>query len=262
MKFICLSYMDEKVWDSMPKTEQEAMIEEWFTYDDVLRVSGHWLDGGQALQSVRAAKTLRRRGGKVMVTDGPYAETKEQLGGIGVLEARNLDEAVALMSKHPCARFGSVLEIRPVDAELDERCAPEATSEVAVEGAKIACLGFGDESRADREREAMIEECIAYHEVLRKYGQDVGGVALQCSSTAKTIRARGGKVMVTDGPYAETKEQLGGVATLRFRNMDEAVEAWRNHPCLRFGDVLELRPVDEPFDALIAARFSALAGKT
>jgi hypothetical protein len=118
MKFICLGYTEEKKWDAMSKNERDAMIEECFAYDDVLRKHGHWVSGGGALQSVRTAKTLRWKDGRVMVTDGPYAETKEQLGGFGVLEARDMNRAIELMSKHPGVRFGP-FEIRPADEEID-----------------------------------------------------------------------------------------------------------------------------------------------
>jgi hypothetical protein len=95
---------------------------------------------------------------------------------------------------------------------------------------------------------------MAYDKVLGKYGQSVGGVALQGVCTAKTLRSKGGKVLVTDGPYAETKEQLGGVAMHTFRVIAQAIEAWSEHPCLRVGDVLEIRPADEGVNARIAAR--------
>jgi hypothetical protein len=107
--------MEENRWNAMSKAEQEAMVEECFAYDDELRRKGHSLDGGQALQSVRTAKTLRWKDGKVVVTDGAYAETKEQLGGLAVLEARDMQHAVELMSKHPGVRLGGPFEIRPVD---------------------------------------------------------------------------------------------------------------------------------------------------
>ena len=114
MKFICLGYLEEKDWDNLSQSEQAAMMEECFTYDDVLRKNGHQ-SGGQPLQSVRTAKTLRWHGGKVLVTDGPYAETKERLGGFFVLEARDMNHAVELMSKHPGVRLGGPIEIRPID---------------------------------------------------------------------------------------------------------------------------------------------------
>jgi hypothetical protein len=115
MKFICLGYMEESKWDEMPERDRNALMNQCFAYDDELRRGGHFL-GGEALQSVRNASTLRYRRGKVAVTDGPYAETKEQLGGFLVLEARDLNHAIQLMSKHPGVRFGP-FEIRPVDEE-------------------------------------------------------------------------------------------------------------------------------------------------
>src|SRR5262245_66449403 len=116
MKFICLGYADERLWDAMSDGEREAMIEECFAYDDTLRRGGYWTGVGEALQGSRAAKTLRSKGGKVIVTDGPYAETKEQLGGLGVIGARDLDHAVEMMAKHHALRFGT-MELRPYDRE-------------------------------------------------------------------------------------------------------------------------------------------------
>lgn len=112
MKFMCLGYAEEKKWEEMPERERNAMIDECFVYDDVLRKNGHFA-GGDALESARSAKTLRWQGGKVAVTDGPYAETKEQIGGVLILEARDLAHAVELMSKHPGVKFGP-FEIRPI----------------------------------------------------------------------------------------------------------------------------------------------------
>jgi hypothetical protein len=88
-------------------------MDECFAYDDILRKGGHFV-AGEALQSARKATTLQWRNGKVSTTDGPYAETKEQLGGILVLEARDLNHAIQLMSKHPGVKVGS-FEIRPTD---------------------------------------------------------------------------------------------------------------------------------------------------
>ncbi len=119
MRFICLGYFDEKKWDTLSKVEQDAAMEECLAYDDVLRRNGHWVDAGSALQSARTARTLRWSDGKVAVTDGPYAETREVLGGFGVLEARDMEQAVELLSKHPGIRIGP-FEIRPADEHLNE----------------------------------------------------------------------------------------------------------------------------------------------
>ena len=113
MKFICLGYADEKSWEAMSESQRNTLMDECLAYDDVLKKNGHFA-GGDALQSARNAKTLRWQKGEVLVTDGPYAETKEQLGGILVLEARDLNHAVELMSKHPGVKAGP-FEIRPTE---------------------------------------------------------------------------------------------------------------------------------------------------
>ena len=113
MKYVCLGYYDEKQWGTITESEQNAMMDECFAYDDGLRKRGHFA-GGEALQSARNATTLRWQNGKVSITDGPYAETKEQLGGILVLEATDLNHAIQLMSKHPGLKAGP-FEIRPVE---------------------------------------------------------------------------------------------------------------------------------------------------
>ena len=111
MKFVCLGYIEPGKLEALPDGERNALVDGCFMYDDELRRNGHFT-GGEALQPARTAVTLRFRDGKVTPTDGPYAETKEQLGGILILEARDLQHAVELMSKHPGVRAGP-FEIRP-----------------------------------------------------------------------------------------------------------------------------------------------------
>src|SRR5262245_39666589 len=150
MKFVCLGYAAEKDWEAMSKGEQDAFIAKCFAYDDELLSGGNWVDGGQALQSASKTKTLRSKNGKVIVIDGPFAETKEQLGGFGVLEARDMDHAVELMSKHPGAGLGP-FEIRPIDEGalkrkglvgkddgLDDAAARDANAGRTT----FACLGY------------------------------------------------------------------------------------------------------------------------
>lgn len=117
MKFICLGYYDEKQWATMSETEQKSLMEECFAYDDELRRGGHFA-GGDALQPAATAATLRTKSGKVTVTDGPYAETKEQIGGILILEAKDRNHAIELMSRHPGMRV-SIFEIRAVDETMN-----------------------------------------------------------------------------------------------------------------------------------------------
>jgi hypothetical protein len=120
MKFICLGYHDPKKWQHLTEKERNVLVDECFTYDDELRKNGHFA-GGEALDDPATAKTLRYSNKRLSATDGPYAETKEQLGGILILEADNLEHAVELMSKHPGVMNGP-FEIRPA-VSLDQMIA-------------------------------------------------------------------------------------------------------------------------------------------
>lgn len=112
MKYVCLGYYDKDKFDGMTEAERNAMFDTCFDYDDHLRANGHWA-GGEALQPAESALTLAVKNGKVTTTDGPYAETKEQLGGILVLEARDMNHAVQLIGQHPALKYGNTFEIRP-----------------------------------------------------------------------------------------------------------------------------------------------------
>jgi hypothetical protein len=118
MEYICLGFYQPEKVDNMYESERNTMFDECFTYDDELRKNGHFA-GAEALQPANAAVSVYSKNGKVAVTDGPYAETKEQLGGILVLEARDLNHAIQLMPKHPAVKYGSTFEIRPA-ADLND----------------------------------------------------------------------------------------------------------------------------------------------
>lgn len=112
MKYLCLIYDQERDWDAMPPGEADAWLAECMAAGDEIEAAGH-LVASEALHPVAAATTVRIRDGKLSVTDGPFAETKEHLGGFYLVEARDLDEAVRLAAKIPSARTGSI-EVRPV----------------------------------------------------------------------------------------------------------------------------------------------------
>lgn len=112
MKYLCLVYIDETVLDALSEHEFDALIEAALANDDVLRRGGHYVSAN-ALQSVRTATSVRVRDGKVSVTDGPFAETKEHLGGYTLIEAADLTEAIDLAAKLPMARYGTI-EVRPI----------------------------------------------------------------------------------------------------------------------------------------------------
>jgi hypothetical protein len=112
VKYLCLIYEDERNWGKMPQQEADAMMGEYFAFTEGIKKSGHYI-GGEALQPTQTATTVRVRHGKASTTDGPFAETKEQLGGYYLIEARDLNDAIQIASRIPSVRHGSV-EVRPV----------------------------------------------------------------------------------------------------------------------------------------------------
>jgi len=112
MKYVCLVYLVEKEMEAMSESEAKACTDESLAYDEALRRSGQ-LIVAQALAPVETATTVRVRRGKLTATDGPFAETKEQLGGFILIEARDLNEAIQAASRIPLARRGSI-EVRPI----------------------------------------------------------------------------------------------------------------------------------------------------
>ncbi|MFZ2061175.1 MAG: YciI family protein [Candidatus Binatus sp.] len=112
MRYLCAVYLEPKSMEKLSPAEGATLDRDSIAYDDELRRSGHYIVS-DALQRATTAKTLRVRNGKLSVTDGPFAETKEQLGGFILVEASNMDEAVELASKIPMAKYGTI-EVRPI----------------------------------------------------------------------------------------------------------------------------------------------------
>jgi len=127
MKYLCLIYDDEKNFVNMSKSDLDATMAEYFQFTEGIKKSGHYI-GGEALQPVHTATTVRVRNGKMSTTDGPFAETKEQLGGFYFIEARDLNDAIQVASRIPSAKIGSI-EVRPIQdfsKEREERAAAQA----------------------------------------------------------------------------------------------------------------------------------------
>jgi hypothetical protein len=112
MKYLCLIYENEKSFETMSPADGEAIMNEYFTFTEDIRKNGKYV-AGEALQPTTTATTVRVRNGKVSTTDGPFVETKEQLGGFYMIEAKDLNDAIQVAAKIPGARFGAV-EVRPV----------------------------------------------------------------------------------------------------------------------------------------------------
>jgi hypothetical protein len=113
MKYLCLVYHEETKVDALPESEYDAIVNEVLEYREELRKSGHYITSSP-LEPVRTATTIRVRNGKVSITDGPFAETKEQLGGFYLIEARDVKDAIRVASKMPPARLGCI-EVRALE---------------------------------------------------------------------------------------------------------------------------------------------------
>lgn len=124
MKYIFLGYYDPAKHAAMTEEERQRMFDECFEYDEHLRANGHF-SIGEAVQPAETALTVRWKDGKATATDGPYAETKEQLGGIGIAEARDINHAVQLVAQHPSLKYGAIFDIRPAEDMSELRNASE-----------------------------------------------------------------------------------------------------------------------------------------
>jgi len=112
MKYLCLIYENEKNWETMPQSDAEAIMKEYFAFTEDIRKKGKYV-AGEALQPTPTATTVRVRNGKISTTDGPFVETKEQLGGFYLIDAKDLNDAIQVAARIPSARLGSI-EVRPV----------------------------------------------------------------------------------------------------------------------------------------------------
>ena len=141
MRYLCLVYVDENKVKALSKSEYAALVAEALAYDEELRGSGHYVVSN-ALEPVSAATTLRPRSGKVSITDGPFAETREQLGGFVLIEARDLNDALHVAAKIPPARLGCI-EVRPIKPCPPAERAAAPTSSVFPEraGGKLPASG-------------------------------------------------------------------------------------------------------------------------
>jgi hypothetical protein len=113
MRYMLLIYRDEKVYEGKSVQERGKIFQEAYDYSEALRPGGFY-QGGEPLEPTSTATTVRMKSGKILMTDGPFAETKEQLAGYTILEAKNLDEALEFATRHPLVRAGLSIEVRPI----------------------------------------------------------------------------------------------------------------------------------------------------
>jgi hypothetical protein len=239
MKYMLLIYGAEGGWT---EDERRACMVESLGICDQLAALGKFI-GAAPLQSVTTAASVRVRDGQALVTDGPFAETAEQLGGYYVLDLADLDEAIAVAARLPPAAKGAV-EIRPL-AAMDglpaERPIPAGGPLTP-----FLLLCYDDEAAWEAAGpQAAAEgraEAAALARRLSDEGRYLSASPLHPSSTATCVSVRGGRRLITDGPFAETHEALGGYYLMLAEDRATAVRIAAQHPGTRFGGV-EVRPL-------------------
>ena len=240
MKYMLIHTVEESRLQNLPP-QIEDDLRVWV---DEMVGRGVELDGAR-LHSVSDATTVRRAAdGSAVVTDGPFAETKEQVAGYDVIECPDLDAAIAVAAAHPTTQVGSI-EVRAFEGVGPDPQVADAAADGRRRYMMLVCAAMGDlldssDSTAaddDSEDTAVIERWIADAGDRRLYGWQ-----LQHPSQAVTVRRLDGRVMTTDGPFAETKEQIAGFDVLECTDLDDAIQIAVGHP-VADGGVLDIRPL-------------------
>ncbi len=240
MQYMFLHAVDEGIeLDEGKVLEVQTALNHWI--EDSVQ-SGVNLQGSR-LRPTSDATTVRIRGDEVIVTDGPFAETKEQIAGYDVLECDNLEDALAWAARHPTALIGSI-EVRallgdPRRATLSD---PQASRKRYL---LFVCVGE-DVQLTPEEGRRMGPATDRWVATAEEKDARLFGNQLEPVKEARTLRVREGHVMVTDGPFAETKEQIAGFDILECADLDEALDLAALHPVARIG-AMEVRPL-WPFD--------------
>jgi hypothetical protein len=242
MKYMLLIYGAEEAWT---EDERRACMIESLGICDELAGQGKFLDASP-LQSVKTAANVRVRNGRTLVTDGPFAETTEQLGGYYMLDLADLDEAIAVAARLPPAAKGTV-EIRPLvalDGLPPEHPLPTATGSGSRTPFLLLC--YHDEAAWEAAGPAALAQNRAEATTLARRLSDEGrylsASPLHPAATATCVRVRDGRRMITDGPFAETHEVLGGYYLILAEDRAAALRIAAQHPGVR-GGAVEARPL-------------------
>jgi hypothetical protein len=243
MKYLMIHTVDESATPNNPTCDVPEALGAWL---DEMLARGVELDGAR-LHPISDATTVRAPGGKAEVTDGPFAETKEQVAGYDVIDCPDIDAAVAVASAHPTTQVGSI-EIRAFREGMPDPVVPDAPADGKLRYLMLVCADMrrsmeraqvtevDDSPPSDDDRDE-VDDWIDSLGERRLYGW-----ALEDPTTAVTVRRVDGAIVTTDGPFAETKEQIAGYDLLECRDLDEALEAAATHPAAD-GGVIELRPL-------------------
>lgn len=257
MKYMLLIYSPESAWS---QEEWTACTQKSMDICRELAAAGKFL-AASPLHPVATAATVRVRQGERQITTGPFAETVEQLGGYYILSLDNLDEAIAIASRIPAAGKGTV-EIRPIRST--ENLPPAKLMSEPPEGmTKFMFLCYDDEQHwqnaGPEVHSAAIQQAVKITQRLDRLGQFVSASPLHSTSTATSVRIRDGKRSITDGPFAETREVLGGYYLIFARDQAEALDIAAEHPGVFVGAV-EVREVYDLGQPVGAASHQAIGG--
>ncbi len=234
-----LIYTDETQDIPYGTPEWDQLMVEYRVFGEEVRRRDAMV-AGDPLESVETATTLRQQDGKTVMFDGPFAETKEQLGGFYVLDCNDKAEAVELAAMIPSAKHGSI-EVREMFGHEKRFFDPPRQKRYMV-------LIYGEESKFLQQDDPLLHARLGEHKQLTddtiESGEYVGGDALALTKDAVTVRVRNGQTLLSDGPFAETREQLGGFYLFNTSDLDRAIELAKRIPVGPFG-CLEIRPVQE-----------------
>jgi hypothetical protein len=221
MKYLLMICAGEDREPSTPRME----IEQWVK--DADRAGTRLL--GRALDPPGTAVTVRVRDDETLLSDGPFAESKEFVAGFDIVDCADLDEAIELAANHPVAAFGTV-EVRPFfgDYAFPDRAREWARAEPGDSWALFMCLDGIPAS--DEVEEAVRAGSRAWGERLSERGTLVAGAPLAHAETATSVRLSGSEMLLSDGPFVETKEFIGGFAILQGVTREEAIGLAAEHP--------------------------------
>jgi hypothetical protein len=197
---------------------------------------------GRELEPPQATATVRVRGGEALVSDGPFAETKEFVAGFDVLECADLDEAIEVAAKHPSSWF-EMIEIRPFmdGLRLGEEASAFARGEDGAARPYLLIMWMGGTPAAAFDDQAVMDEGEAWRLEVEARGQQILGNALQGTDAATTVRVRNGETLLSDGPFIETKEFIAGIDVVRCADRQQAIALAAAHPIARYY-AIEVRP--------------------
>jgi hypothetical protein len=197
---------------------------------------------GRELDLPETAATVRVRDGQTLVTDGPFAETKEFMAGFDLLECADLDEAIEVTAKSPIAMFHTI-EVRPFmdGLRLGEKASAFGRGEDGAARPFLLIMWMGGTPAAPFDDQAVMDEGAAWAQDLEARGLQVLGNALEGPDTARTVRIRDGETLISDGPFTETKEFIAGIDVINCADREQAIQLAAAHPIARY-HAIEVRP--------------------